>query len=361
MEKKFEEQKNRYKIKEILKYSGAYIAFTVGSGFATGQEILLFFTSYGYASYAVVLFNLVSSLFLGKIMLTKGYEHKSDNKFNPYQFYCGKNLGTLYSRIIQMTLLLSMSVMISASGATLYEYYGINRYTGSAVMAIMVLTAYLIGFEKLVKLVSVIAPVIIAFALLVGTVTVIHDFHNFGKIGENVDILTSSQSSPNWVLSSVLYLSLNFFLGSTYYAALGKSAKSRNDAKWGAISGAIALILVIVIMNTAILLNAENTASLGIPALFLAKKISYTLGATFSIVLMLGIFSSCSTMMWSFCNQFFTEGTWENRLFAVVIAAFIFALGLFPFRNLAGIIFPLIGYLGLVFIGCVFYKGIKNG
>lgn len=31
-----------------LTYAGAIIAFLIGSGFATGQEILQYFTSYGY-------------------------------------------------------------------------------------------------------------------------------------------------------------------------------------------------------------------------------------------------------------------------------------------------------------------------
>jgi uncharacterized membrane protein YkvI len=207
-------------------------------------------------------------------------------------------------------------------------------------------------------MVSMISPVIIAFVFFVGTVTVIHDFHHIRTIGENLSGLAASQASPHWALSSVLYLSLNFFLGSTYYAALGKSAENRNDAKWGAILGAISLILVIAIMNTAILLNAGDAASLGVPALFLAKKISPVLGTAFSVVLILGIFASCSAMMWSFCNRFFTDRIWKNRLFALAASAFTFALGLFSFKNLAGAVFPLIAYLGLVFIGCVFYKGI---
>ena len=31
----------------VIKYAGAYIAFIIGSGFATGQEIIQFYTSYG--------------------------------------------------------------------------------------------------------------------------------------------------------------------------------------------------------------------------------------------------------------------------------------------------------------------------
>ena len=36
--------------KTVIKIMGAYVAWVMGSGFATGQEILQFFTSYGYYS-----------------------------------------------------------------------------------------------------------------------------------------------------------------------------------------------------------------------------------------------------------------------------------------------------------------------
>ena len=37
----------RGSILNILKFAGAYIAFIIGSGFATGQDIMQYFTSNG--------------------------------------------------------------------------------------------------------------------------------------------------------------------------------------------------------------------------------------------------------------------------------------------------------------------------
>lgn len=57
-------------------------------------------------------------------------------------------MGRFYSWLIPVTLLMIMAVLISGAGATISEYYGINRYLGSMIMAVMVLCAYLTGFEK---------------------------------------------------------------------------------------------------------------------------------------------------------------------------------------------------------------------
>lgn len=346
--------------KSVIKFAGAFIAWVIGSGFATGQEVLQFFTSYGYFSYGVVFINLVGFLFLGQVLLVTGYEHKTEIAFNHFKYFCGEKLGAFYSWLIPITLILIMPILISGAGATIYEYYGINHYIGSGVMAGMVLCAYLIGFERLIKIVSTIGPVIIIFSLFVGSITVIKDFNNFMEISKYQSILNKSQSAPHWTISSILYLSLNFLSGSSYFIELGKSSENQKDAKYGALLGAIALVLSITIMNTAILLNTKNIASLSIPVLYLAKNISYILGAVFSIVLILGMFSSCSAMMWSVCSRFTIGGKKGNYIFAGLISICTFVLGLFSFSKLVGIFYPLVGYIGLIFIGCVIYKGIKK-
>lgn len=354
------DEQNKCKPRAVIKFAGAFIAWVIGSGFATGQEVLQFFSSYGYWSYGVVLIDLIGFLFLGRALLLTGYDNKERQGFNQFKYFCGEKLGAFYSLLIPVTLLLIMPVLISGAGATLSEYYGINHYIGSAIMAAMVLCAYLIGFERLIKVVSPIGPVIIAFALLVGTVTVIRDFDQFSDVAAYESVLSKSQSSPHWLISAVLYLSLNFLCGSTYFTQLGISADNRKEAKYGAMFGAAALVLAIGIMSSAILFDAKDTAQLAIPMLFLAKKISFVFGAVFSVVLIFGIFSSCATMMWTVCNQFTRGGRKGNRIFAVCVAVFTFILGLFSFSELVGLFYPLVGYMGLIFIGCVVYKEIKG-
>lgn len=346
--------------KAVIKFAGAFIAWVIGAGFATGQEVLQFFASYGYFSYGVVLLNLIGFLFFGRVLLVTGYKHRTEKKFNQFKYFCGERLGAFYTALIPLVLILLMPVLISGAGATLAEYYGIKHYIGSAIMAAMVLSAYLVGFERLIKIVSKIGPVIIIFSLLVGTITIFHDFGNFTAVPSHSAILSETQSSPHWIISAILYLSLNFLSGSTYFTRLGMASANKKDAKYGVTVGATALVLSIAIMNTAILLNAENAVVLAIPVLFLAKKISYIFGAVFSIVLIFGVFSSCSAMMWTVCSYFTWGGKRANQIFAVFIAIFIFCLGLFSFSELVGVFYPFVGYIGLFYIACIAYKEIKR-
>jgi len=60
-------EENKCSKKAVVKYAGAFIAWVVGSGFATGQEALQFFSSYGYMSYGVLLINFIGKPYAGKL------------------------------------------------------------------------------------------------------------------------------------------------------------------------------------------------------------------------------------------------------------------------------------------------------
>ena len=352
---------SRKEFSDSIRCAGGFIAWMIGPGFATGQELLQFFCSYGYGGFGVLALTLAGFLLLGCILLGKGYDHRAEKDFSHYRFYCGNVIGKIYAFVIPVTLVMLISVLISASGATLEQYYGLNRYFGSCLMAVLILSAYLIGFEKMVKLISSIGPVIIAFVIFVGVFTVVRDADRFSALGESAEILRESQAAPHWTISALLYLSLNFLCGSTYYTELGRSAVSRRAASLGAILGTAALTVTMLVMNLSIQLRAREIAALSVPTLYLAQQISSVFGAVFSVVLVLGMFSSCSTMMWSFCSRFFREDKKKNAWFSVGAVAGCTLLGFFPFGDLVSVVYPLIGYAGLFFIGGTLVRGFRKG
>ena len=355
------ESRRKYKKSSVIKIAGAFIVWVIGSGFATGQEILQFFTSYGYWSYGIILVNMAGFLFLGRVLLKIGYDHRADDSFNHFKYFCGEKLGTFYTWLIPIILLSVMPVLISGAGATLNEYYGVKHWLGSAIMTGLVLIAYLIGFERLMKIVSTLGSSIIVFILVVGAISMIQNWGDFEDAAGYEELLGASQASPHWFFSAILYLSLIFISGSTYFSKIGMTAKKRQEAIYGASIGSVAVILTIAIINTAMILSAKQIATLSIPVLYLAKSISRVLGSVFSIFLILGMFSSCSAMMWTVCNRFSFGGKRGNQLFAVLVAVFVFVMGLLPFSDLVATLYPLVGYAGLVFLLCVLVKTFQSG
>ena len=147
----------------MIRIAGAYVAWVMGSGFATGQEILQFFTSYGYASVALLGMNLIGFLLIGPMILQAGFENARDAKAgltqpSHFQYFCGRTIGTFYDWFLPASMFAGMVILISGSGATLHEYYGINHFVGALIMAAAALIAYIAGFQRFVKVVSFIGP-----------------------------------------------------------------------------------------------------------------------------------------------------------------------------------------------------------
>ena len=346
--------------KPALKYAGAFIAWVIGSGFATGQEILQFFGSYGYGSIAVLAVNLIGFAGFGIIMLSVGFDHRNEPRFNHYEYYCGKVIGRIYRVIMPVTLVLLIAVLISAAGATVQQYYGIDPILGSVIMAAVLIAVYLAGFEKMVKIVSGISPFVICFAVFVGVYSLMKDGGNYGTIGEYTEQLSAFRTAPHWLLSAMLYLSLNFLCGSTYYNAIGKTADTKKNAVLGVVIGTAALLITMAAMNFAILCNAKDILEFPVPTLYLAQRISGAFGIIFSVILLMGMFSSCATTVWSFCSECFAKDPKKNRIFSVGTIIACTALGFVPFGSLMSVVYPMIGYSGLVFMAAVAVKGIKN-
>lgn len=346
--------------KKAFAIAGAYIAWIMGSGFATGQEIFQFFTSYGYRSYIILLINLAGFLLVGPAVLKAGQTHRDLASFNHFEYFCGKPLGIFYSWFLPINMFGGLSIMISGAGTTLQQYFGIHHLVGAFIMAVLAFLSYAIGFERFVKIASFIGPLIIGFSLTVALITVIKNSGDISSIPSFESELSDRQPVPFWWLSALLYISYNLWAGSKYYSALGAKAPSSKDAVYGGVIGSLVLMFAVFLMNTAMLTELGNVIGLGVPTLYLAKNISYILGAAFSIFLVMGIFSSSSAMMWMVCDKFTVQGTRKGNIFSFIVAVLAFILGMFPFADLIGVIYTISGYVGFILIGAIIIKRIRD-
>lgn len=352
--------RNSCSSKTVIRIMGAYVSWVMGSGFATGQEIFQFFTSYGYKSFILITINLAGFMLIGGMILVTGCRHRDDPSFSQTRFFCGKYLGSFYDWFIPISMFAGMVILVSGAGATLNEYYGLNHYIGAFLVAAAAFAAYVIGFQRFVRIISVIGPVIICFTVIVGAVTVINDFDGLSAAGSAAESMKQYQPVGMWWIAGILYISYNIADGSVFYTALGGSAGNIREALLGALLGSIALIAAILLMNTAMLAEAGSICGLSVPNLYLARRISPALGMAFSLILVCGIFSTCSAMLWTVGQKFTKQGTGKSCIFAGCIAAAAFVLGLLPFTDLIGTVYPYLGYAGLPYIICVIYKAIRR-
>lgn len=350
---------NKVSYKKVMVFAGSYVATIIGSGFATGQEIMQFFSFYGMGGVVACLISMALFAFLGMEVLNRGRLVKPKDSTKIYSLYAGKTVGKFFDWFVPAFLFAVLVVMISGAGATLSEYYGLSPYVGRVGMAVLAYLSVSFGVDKLSGVLGNIGPVIIVFTILVALISL---FQNFGNFDASLEFLKTAQvqkPAPNAVVSGVLYATFNILVVMGFLAGLGATANNKKEAYYGGLLGAVSLMLAALLMYLAILSQAEVLFAKSIPTLVLADNISPMIGKLFSVVLLLGIFSTAAPLLWQCTNRFYQDGTKEFRRLSLVFTVLALVGGFLPFDKLVGTVYPYTGYIGIVLLIAIVYKVVK--
>ncbi len=351
---------NKASFGTIISFAGAYVATVIGSGFATGQEIMQFFTFYGYGGIVAGIISMIVFMWIGALLMMKGKELqlKDDNKI--YHVFCGRVLGTFFEWFGPAFLFGVFVVMISGAGATLTEYYGLHPMVGRIGMAVVAFITVSLGLDKLSKILGGIGPIIIVFTILVGAISLYKNFGNLAASADLIKTLDVAKPTPNEYLSGIIYASYNVIIVMAFLTGLGATSKTKKEGMWGGIIGAVALMSAAIVMHLAILSDIGNLYTKAIPALFLADKISPLVGVAFSVILILGIYTTATPLLWSVTNRLVTQDSPKFKITVLIITILGLVGGFLPFDKLVGILYPYTGYMGVLILVCALVRQITG-
>lgn len=352
--------KEKIRFLSVIKYAGAYVALEIGSGFATGQEILQFYTSYGVMSTGAALVSMILFAWAGGSIMKLGHEVGSAAAEKPYQLLCGKVLGTFYEYFVLLYLFAVLAVMISGAGAAAQEYWGCSYYTGGLVMAFLVFSAFAFGLEKLIDIVGLMGPLIIGFSVFIAICTVTANFGDLMVGNVDVSALESFRPAESWWFSGILYAAYNMVSSLAFLMALGRDAQSSREAAAGGIAGGILLMVTVIVMNLALMSRMDLAEGTIVPSLKLAENISSAAAAFFVFVMVCGIFSTAAPVLWTICSNLAPAGSRASFLIALLVSLDAFILGQMPFDRLIALIYPFTGYLGIGLFLCILRYQIRH-
>ncbi len=227
-------------------------------------------------------------------------------------------------------------------------------------MAVVALLTVSLGLDKLSKILGGIGPIIIIFTLLVGGISLAKNIGNIGEAAQVLSTVKIAKPVPNAYLSGVIYTTYNTIVVMAFLTGLGASAANKKEAICGGILGGVALMAAAIMMHLAILSDIGNLYSKAIPSLFLADKISPVIGVLFSIILILGIYTTAVPLLWSVTNRFVDDKHPKFKLITLIAAILGLIGGFLPFDKLVGILYPYTGYMGVIILVCVLYRQITK-
>ena len=337
----------------VIKFAGAFIAFLIGAGFATGQEVFQYFTAYGYQGFLVGLFVLVCFIYVGGDFIVSGFNQHFANTNDIYRHYCGKYIGGFYDYFSIAFIYMSYIVMLGGAGATVNQYYHFSPVLGAILMMVLSVGTVLFGLGKIVDIIGSIGPLIVVIAIGVGLGAIVM---NPGGIAEGASLLASGKLNitrvgSNWFMAGVSYVGFCMLWLAAFLAAMGKQAHSKKEAVYGTTLGAIGFVAGAMILMLGLLSCIADLYNSDIPSLIIAEKIWPPLAAVFSVIIMAGIYTTAVPLLWSVSARFAEEKTTKYYGLTIGLAAVACFIALeLPFRQIVNVIYGINGYVGILLI-----------
>ena len=338
---------------KIALMAGAIVAFTIGSGFATGQEVLQYFTSYGFwgifGGGLIVLTMLITTyVFVARV----GYKERFTKPTGLFYFLGGRYLGTVLDFFFVLQMFLLFTMMISGGGALFKQHYGLSTYLGGLAVAVVVTATAWFGLRNLIEIIGRIGPLIVLAAIALGFVGLLNATDGLAKGNRIVADLEIVQASGHWLPATISYAGVVILMLAPFVGTLGKGSTNKKQAGIGGAAGAIAFTVGGMITALGLLANIGRVFDKDIPLMVLAQDISPMIASLISVVILAGIYTTAVPLLWSVSSRFYKDRTTGFKVVTVLTAVIGSVVGLaVPFPQLVNFTFQMSGYVGiLVFV-----------
>ncbi|MBH0308842.1 hypothetical protein Q9R35_07620 [Alcaligenes sp. AB3] len=338
-------------IKNILGIAMAFVGVVVGAGFASGQEILQFFSSFGYWG---LLGGVVSGLcftILGMAVGELSQVSVSHSFKEGLYLICGPRLGVVVDIMITFFMYAIAVVMFAGGGSLMEQQWGVPAQYGSiAVMLITVLIVFL-RVDRVMAFIGSVTP----FLVLMMIFLCIYSWNTRDLPLEELDVIahTKPQGAGHWLVGSLLYVSYNMVVGAPFLMIAGAQATSRRNALLGGLVGGLLLGFLIVLISAGVFGRIDTIGSAALPMLMLATEQSKLLGTIMSVVIFAMILTTSVGVLYSFSARIFTPNTLKFNIGTAIAGVLGLVGAKIGFINLVGTVYPFFGYLGFVLMAWI--------
>lgn len=335
---------------QAFQIAAVYVGTVVGAGFATGKEIVEFFSRFGF-------FGLISILMSGYLFIALGsklmrmaahIDAKSYQEFNEYLF------GKWPSRVINVFMLFMLlgvsAVMLSGAGAVFEEQLGQPKAVGVFLTIFLSFLVMLVGTKGLFAVNTFVVPVMITFSIILMLFSV--QMPNF------IDqLLFVPHAEDGWksVIAPFSYVALNLGLSQAVLVPIATEVKDDWTIKWGGILGGSALTLILI-ANHFTLIMLPNLEMYNIPMAIVMKNLAPFFYWIFVLVIYGEIFTSVIGNVFGLDRQLKQYLPLSTMVSVTLIFVVSYLISLVNYGTLLSYLYPLFGYVCMIFFILLWMK-----
>jgi uncharacterized membrane protein YkvI len=335
---------------KVLQVAFTYMGTVVGAGFATGQEILQFFTRFGYWGALTIVLSTVLFVWLGaKMMLiASDISAKSYEDVNKALF--GERFGRWVSHFMIIVLFGVNAVMLAGAGSIFNENWNISYQSGLLITLVGCYFLVRKGMSAILTINSIVVPVMLLF-----TVIIIMDTIN--TPGSNRWMLLTTEYSPfaAWA-SPFLYAAFNLSMSQAVLVPLGAEVRDRKIIVAGAWVGGIGIGFMLLVGHIALSLYMPGIQQFAIPMGGIARELGQGVQLIYIFLIFSEIFTTLVADIYGLTLQLQERLKVSRTLITLAVLAVCYITSQIGFGPLLSTLYPLFGLFSLGWLALLMQK-----
>ena len=334
--------------KKYLSVAFAYVGVIVGAGLASGQDLLQYFLAFGAKGLIGIVALGVLNVIFGVVALQLGSYFRSDNHDEVFE----RITHPVLRRVIDVVLIFSAFtmgfVMLAGAGANLQQQFGVPTWAGSLLCALLVILTAFLDFDRIMNVIGVFTPIIMIAIAVLAIYSLVTPHAGIAEL--NAAARNVTPALPNLWLATINYFALCVVGGIAMAFVLGGSILRIGEARRAGRIGGVLIALVLGADALALYLNVDRIWDVNVPALAIARSIHPIFAFGYTLVIFALIYNTAFSLFYSTARRFSGGSTSRMRLVLIGVVAAGYAASFMGFKKLIGMMYPFIGWLGVVLL-----------
>ncbi|MBM7615574.1 YkvI family membrane protein [Alkaliphilus hydrothermalis] len=352
----------------ILTLGCIYIGTVIGAGFASGQEILQFFGKHGKIGIIGVVLSTVMFCALGSKLLQMVYERRLNNFDDFLSIYFDPRSRRATNTMMTFILLIGYFVMLAGGGAILKAMLGLDSIYGILIMSGLCFGTFMFGVDGIAKANNIIVPVLMLIVVIFTSLIIYYnafmlDYFMENPLGEikifydNVirgfgsgEWKVSLYMGFGWLWSAILYCAFNSLVAVVVLSSLRPFIRDRKSAKYGGIIGGVGLGGMALLILISLLFYYSTVYRLEVPMIAVANNLGAVPKQIYSLLLWFAMFTTAIANGYGCITNVVELGKIPEGWSRLLVCVVSIPLAMVGFKQLISFFYPILGYMGLLFI-----------
>lgn len=319
----------------ITAYS--FVAAVIGAGFASGQEVLSFFTLYGKWGVLGIVFSAFIFGWFAYFVLDVCRSERTNDYNELLSRIMSEKMRKISSAVTFVFLICSFAVMTACFGETAYLLFGLNKAVMSAVFAGSCAVVILLGADKALKLNGVLGVVIVAG--ITGAALYMLRFREHQTFAPQVSA----------VISGAGYSGYNLIGAGVILAKLSGNIRTKEGAALAGGIGAGALLIMMLLIYLLLSIYYKYINLGEIPMLTLALRENRVITYFYGTMLVLAVVTTAISSGVGAAELISGEKTSRPAVAAAVSTAGLLISGA-GFSVVINTAYRFCGYIGIILV-----------